>query len=92
MFEKFGVVNYVKLVKDSSTQLSKGIAFVQMLNRKHAKQAISILNDSELDGRTLKVSIAVENNQASGTIKKKRRKPYKSYVSKKDRSATEVAL
>jgi RNA recognition motif-containing protein len=85
MFEEFGVVNYVKIIKDASTQKSKGIAFVQMLNRKHAKNAILKLNESEVDGRLLKVSIAEETNKENKASARKRRKPYRAYISKKDR-------
>ena len=85
MFEAYGYVNYVKLIKDQATQLSRGIAFVQMPNQKHAKLAIAKLNGSDCDGRILKVNIAEESNEASGKLVKKRRKPYKAYVSKKDR-------
>jgi len=87
LFEVYGGVNYVKIIKDSSTHLSKGIAFVQMYNGKHAKLAISKLNESELDGRVLKVSVAEESNTENNSAKRKRRKPYKPYVAKKDRVA-----
>jgi RNA recognition motif-containing protein len=63
MFSKYGVVNFVKLVLDPKTRLSKGIAFVQMPNKKEAQYAIEKLNEQQLDGRTLKVSIAKENGE-----------------------------
>ena len=87
LFEAYGFVNYVKIIKDPETHNSKGIAFVQMNNSKHAKLAIKTLNASELDGRTLKVSEAENSNSSSKQegIKRKRRKPYKAYVSKKER-------
>ena len=62
MLEKFGKVKYVKIVVDPKTSVSKGIAFVQMPNGKHAKQAIDALNDTQVDGRTLKVSIAKQRS------------------------------
>jgi RNA recognition motif-containing protein len=58
MLEKFGKVKYVKIVVDPKTSVSKGIAFVQMPNGKHAKSAIDALNNKTMDGRTLKVSVA----------------------------------
>ena len=58
LFEKFGKVKYVNIVKDKETNKKTGIAFIQMPNGKHAKAAINELNGSELRGRTLKVSVA----------------------------------
>lgn len=63
MFAEFGKVAYVRLVLDSKTQKPKGIAFVQMHNKKAALKAIEKFNGKELDGRTLKVSIAEERNE-----------------------------
>lgn len=60
LFEKFGAVKYVKIVVEPKTGKSKGIAFVQMANKKDALVAIEKLNGKEYDGRTLKVSIANE--------------------------------
>lgn len=55
---RFGSCKYVRLVVDPKTDKTKGIAFAQMPNKKHALEAIEKLNGSQLDGRTLKVSIA----------------------------------
>lgn len=85
LFKVYGFVNYVKLIKDSDTYLSKGIAFVQMPSQKSAKLAIANLNGSECSGRILKVNIAEESDKCRVVVSKKRRKPYRAYVSKKDR-------
>ena len=66
LFSKYGKVIYVRLVRDTKTSKSKGFAFIQMPNLLDANRAIEKLNLSDLDGRTLKVSVAVEN----GTIVK----------------------
>lgn len=58
LFAKFGPVKYVKIVTDTTTGKSKGIAFVQMPNKLEAAKAIKSLNNTVLDERTLKVSIA----------------------------------
>ena len=91
LFEEFGFVNYVKLIKDKETQNSKGIAFVQMSHLTQAKAAINELNESTLNGRQIKVSIAKEQDTGRVVAKvakvaKKRRKPYKAYISKADRA------
>jgi RNA recognition motif-containing protein len=62
LFSTYGKVTYVRLVKDKKTNKSKGIAFVQMPTEKDALYAIERLNGTKLDGRTLKVSVAVEND------------------------------
>lgn len=74
LLEKFGKVKYVKLVVDPKTNKSKGIAFAQMPNKKHALKAIEVLNESQLDGRSLKVSIANDRED--------RRNPKSKYIEK----------
>lgn len=61
LFSTYGKVTYVRLVKDQKTSRSKGFAFVQMPTEKDALYAIEQLNGKKMDGRTLKVSVAVEN-------------------------------
>lgn len=78
IFTKYGKVNYVKLVVDKKTSLSKGIAFIQMPNKDDAKLAISELNGKVIDGRTVKVSIAIESEE----IKKRVYKPKNKLESK----------
>ena len=67
IFRKYGYVNFVRVSRDKQTHRSKGIAFIQMQNKKSALKAIDELNGTQLDGRTLKVSVAIE------TPKKKKR-------------------
>jgi cold-inducible RNA-binding protein len=69
MFLNYGAVNQVSLVKDSQTNKNTGIAFVEMLNEDDAKKAISKLNGKQVDGRTLKVSIANEREEFKGKKK-----------------------
>lgn len=52
-FEEFGEVESVKIIQDKFTGRSKGFGFVEMPNDEEAKEAISQLNDSDLDGRTI---------------------------------------
>ena len=62
IFRKFGKVSYVRLILDTVKHTSKGIAFIQMPNKSEAEKAILGLNGKQMDGRTLKVSIAKENS------------------------------
>ena len=86
IFEVYGFVSYVKLVKDKETHLSTGIAFVQMPSQTHAKMAIKKLNGAECEGRVFKVKIAEEADKDRVKRPKIRRKPYKPYIPKKERS------
>ncbi|MFZ4713219.1 MAG: RNA recognition motif domain-containing protein [Bacteriovoracaceae bacterium] len=58
LFSRYGKVKSAKIVLDSETERSKGIAFVQMLDEKEALAAIKGLNGLRYDNRTLKASIA----------------------------------
>ncbi|MDA9793310.1 RNA-binding protein [Bacteriovoracaceae bacterium] len=63
MFNKFGAVKSVRLITDSKSEQSKGIAFVEMPNSNAATEAIEKLNGAIFGGRTLKVSIAAEREE-----------------------------
>lgn len=68
MFERHGEVTYVKLICDPKTERSKGIAFVQMPDKQKANDAITTLNGREVNGRTLKVSIAKDSEVKSSYV------------------------
>jgi len=54
-FEEYGQVDSVKIIMDKFTGRSKGFGFVEMPNDEEGREAISNLNDQELDGRTIVV-------------------------------------
>ena len=58
VFEAFGEVESVKLIKDYYSGKSKGFGFVEMSGTSGAESAIDGLNGKELKGRTLKVNKA----------------------------------
>ena len=77
IFSRYGEVISIKIIVDLKTGKSKGMAFVEMSNRKEAQQAIAALNLKVIDGRTAKASFAIPQNK-SGSGKSKsvsKRKP-----------------
>ena len=54
-FSQYGEVESVKIIMDKFTGRSKGFGFVEMPNDEEALSAISGLNDSDIDGRTIVV-------------------------------------
>ncbi len=63
LFEPYGAIESIRIVKDRNTGRGKGFGFVDMKGV-GAKKAIAELNDSEFFGRTLKVSQANAQNNA----------------------------
>jgi len=57
LFSQFGNVERVKIIKDRDSGRSKGFGFVTMSDQDAAK-AIEGLNNTEVDGRTIKVNEA----------------------------------
>ena len=64
LFEQFGAVNSVRLVRDRKTGRRKGFGFVE-ISEAGAKQALAKLNDAEFQERTLKVREAKSQDAES---------------------------
>lgn len=58
LFEPFGQIAKVHLMKDRETGLSRGFAFVEMSNDEEAAKAITALNGKQVEGRALNVNEA----------------------------------
>jgi RNA recognition motif-containing protein len=58
LFDAFGQVESVKVIKDNFSGRSKGFGFVEMPETAEAESAIEGLDGKELKGRTLKVNKA----------------------------------
>lgn len=57
-FGQFGTVNSAKVIMDRDTGRSKGFGFVEMSTDEEAKEAISKLDGTEFEGRTIRVNEA----------------------------------
>jgi RNA recognition motif-containing protein len=57
LFETVGAVSSAVIIKDRETGRSRGFGFVEM---SESEKAISELNDTEMEGRKIKVSEARE--------------------------------
>ena len=58
LFEDFGDVASVNLIKDRYSGQSKGFGFVEMPSNAEADEAIKTLNESPMKGRNLRVNHA----------------------------------
>jgi RNA recognition motif-containing protein len=66
MFQQYGSVESVQVIKDRDTGRSKGFAFVEMTNDQEAESAIDALNGKDLDGRALTVNEARPREERRG--------------------------
>lgn len=58
MFAKFGEVISAKIILDKLTNKSRGFAFVEMKSEEEGNLAMQALNNKEIEGRSLVVSVA----------------------------------
>jgi RNA recognition motif-containing protein len=62
LFEPYGEVVSVKIVKDRFSGRSKGFGFVEMASKDEGETAIQKLNDSDVEGRNIRVNFARPRN------------------------------
>ena len=65
-FERFGETTEAKVIMDRDTGRSRGFGFVTFTNAGDADNAISEMDGSTLDGRSLKVNEAHERSPRGG--------------------------
>ena len=66
LFSKFGDVSSAKVITDRETGRSRGFGFVEMSNDEEGKTAMSALNNKEVEGRAMSVSVAKEREARTG--------------------------
>jgi RNA recognition motif-containing protein len=69
LFSSFGEVSAVNIIKERSTEQSKGFGFVEMPNNSEADKAMKALNGSQLRDQIIKLS------QAKPPAKRPQRRP-----------------
>jgi RNA recognition motif-containing protein len=78
LFEVFGEVTKASIVMDKMTRQSKGFGFVTMTDDEAALIAIEALHGSDLQGRTIEVSISVPKEKiGEKPVEKPKAKPFK---------------
>jgi RNA recognition motif-containing protein len=65
-FEAFGQVESAQVIRDRASGRSRGFGFVEMPNQTEALAAIEGLNDTELQGRNLRVNEARPREDRGG--------------------------
>jgi len=60
LFEQFGTVSSAKVILDKETGRSRGFGFVEMSSDAEANEAMKNLNNKEIEGRSMGVSVAKE--------------------------------
>ena len=58
LFAEYGEVASARVISDRETGRSKGYGFVEMADEEAGDKAIAALNEAEIDGRKLAVSVA----------------------------------
>ena len=71
IFEKYGQVGKVTIMKDRHTRKSKGVAFILYVKREDAHECVKQLNNTLLFNRTIKCNIAKDNGRTPEFIKRK---------------------
>lgn len=66
LFSNYGQVDEVAVISDRETGRPRGFAFVTMTNDEEAREAISSLDNTEFEGRTLKVNEAKPREDRGG--------------------------
>ena len=66
LFSQAGTVTSVALIKDRTTGMSKGFAFVEMDSQASAQKAITMFNDFSINERQLAVSFARPREERGG--------------------------
>jgi cold-inducible RNA-binding protein len=65
-FSPFGEIVEATVITDRDSGRSRGFGFVTFADDEGADKAMSALNNTELDGRTIRVDVAQERSRGNG--------------------------
>jgi RNA recognition motif-containing protein len=65
LFGQYGTVSSAKIITDRETGRSRGFGFVEMESDAEANEAMKALNNKEIQGRAMSVTIAREKTPRS---------------------------
>ncbi|KMQ97195.1 zinc finger cchc-type and rna-binding motif-containing protein 1-like protein [Lasius niger] len=71
LLDNYGKIVKVTILKDKVTRRSRGVAFVLFLKAEDAVSCAKALNNTEVLGRTVKSSIAVDNGRSTEFIRRR---------------------
>jgi len=69
VFEDFGQVRSLRIVRDKDTGKSRGFGFVEMINDDEAREAINNMNGADYYGRRISVAEADDKPRPTGASK-----------------------
>jgi RNA recognition motif-containing protein len=79
LFEIYGEIKSVDLIKDNYSGRSKGFGFLEMSDKAEAEKAIAELNGKDLKGRNLKVNEARPRNENRSFGNRPQKKSFRRY-------------
>lgn len=65
LFAAYGEVTSAKIITDRETGRSRGFGFIEMSNDSEGQNAISELNDTDFEGKTIGVNVARPKTERS---------------------------
>ena len=66
LFAAHGTVESASVVRDRSSDTSRGFGFVEMGTQEEAEKAIAALNSTQFEGRSLNVNLAKPREDSRG--------------------------
>ncbi len=76
LFEEYGTVDSINLIRDNYTKMLKGFGFIEMSETEDAEKAIKSLDGQMFNGRPLTVNVAKPKTDNRGNKPRRFRASY----------------